>query len=555
MDFLQKGPELTNIFESDVLLQAYLQTQFSSSQYAEIEKDLKSFGEKAATRLLALAEQAEREEPEHIPYDPWGKRIDDIRVSPAWKELHKVSAEEGLIAIGYERKWGSLSRLYQFAKLYLFHSSSAFYSCPLAMADGAARVLELESKSDSRFKQAFEHLTSRDPQHFWTSGQWMTEKTGGSDVSGTQTVARAKGDAYELEGIKWFSSATTSEMALGLARIEGAPEGSKGLSLFYIPMRDADGRLNGIEVLRLKDKLGTKALPTAELRLKGTKAWRVGPEGQGVKWVATMLNITRLYNSICSVSQMRRALSLSYSYSEQRKAFGDYLENHPLHLHSLAGQQKLWAKAGLLTWQLSRLLGQEELGENSAEESILLRLLTPVAKLWTAKQCLAITSEAIESFGGAGYVEDTQLPVLLRNAQVFPIWEGTTNVLSLDVLRVVQKEPEALQVYLKQITQLASELKSKQPEAAVWLERERDRLGEWLDGLKSQSPQTWQFLARDLAYRLAELISTAWVCKTAVHEISPPAVKALAQELVHESLTPLPQPESQTLQNERQLIF
>ncbi len=321
-EFFQDGPQLENEFEKDFLLQAFLKARFSPEQYQSIQKDLMQFGAQATSTLLELAAQAEKEQPELVAFDPWGRRQDLIKVSEAWKELHAVSAREGLVALGFERKFGGLSRLYQFSKLYLFHSSSAFYSCPLAMADGAARVLELtipkvsDQKSKKLFEEAFKHLTARTPEEFWTSGQWMTEKTGGSDVSRTSTVARKFEDHYKLSGVKWFSSATTSEMALGLARIEGAPEGSKGLSLFYIPMRKPDGSLNGIEILRLKDKLGTKALATAELKLEGTQAWRVSAEGEGVKAVSTMLNITRLYNAISSISQMSRILPLSISYSK-----------------------------------------------------------------------------------------------------------------------------------------------------------------------------------------------------------------------------------------------
>jgi hypothetical protein len=265
----------------------------------------------------------------------------------------------------------------------------------------------------------------------------MTERTGGSDVSGTTTVARREGDHFRLHGTKWFTSATTSQMAMTLARIEGAPAGSRGLSLFYLELRDADGSLRDIRVNRLKDKLGTRALPTAELSLEGTPAWLVGEEGRGVRTIATLFNITRIYNACASVAGMRRAIALARDYATKRMAFGRPLAEHPLHAETLADMQVEMEGAFHIVFRAVELLGRAECGEASESEQALLRLLTPAVKLYTAKQAIAVASEALEAFGGAGYIEDTGLPRLLRDAQVLSIWEGTTNVLSLDVLRAL----------------------------------------------------------------------------------------------------------------------
>lgn len=160
----------------------------------------------------------------------------------------------------------------------------------------------------------------------------MTERTGGSDVSGTSTIAKPSGAVFRLSGVKWFTSATTSQIAMTLARIEGAPEGSKGLSLFYLELRDSTGKLNGIRINRLKDKLGTHALPTAELTLENTAALLVGKPGEGVKKISSLFNITRIYNACCAVGYMRRALALARDYATKRVAFGHTLSKHVLHL-------------------------------------------------------------------------------------------------------------------------------------------------------------------------------------------------------------------------------
>src|SRR6185312_3001212 len=280
------------------------------------------------------------------------------------------------------------------------------------------------------------------------SGQWMTERTGGSDVSSTSTEARPQGGGWRLYGTKWFTSATTSEIAVTLAKDSEA--GGK-LSLFLLELRDSAGELNDIFVHRLKDKLGTWALPTAELSLQGTPAVRVGEPGKGVKQIATVLNITRLYNASSAVSYMRRGVALAADYAGKRRAFGKLLMDQPLHRETLAELEAEYVGALHLVLHLAALLGKSETGKAAASDEMLLRLLTPIAKLYTAKQSIAVASEVLECFGGAGYVEDTGLPRLLRDCQVLSIWEGTTNVLSLDVLRVLEK-PAALDAYAADVS-------------------------------------------------------------------------------------------------------
>lgn len=438
MDFYQLPPSLDNQYSDDHILQAVLKRLLPAKTFAEIEPELKRFGEKVVKEMEPLAQEAEANPPVHVPYDPWGKRIDHIKVTKAWDRLHEIAAEEGIVATGYERKHGEYSRIHQFAKLYLYHPSSAIYSCPLAMTDGAAKVIELFG-SDEMKKKAYANLISRDPKKFWTSGQWMTERTGGSDVSGTSTVAKKVGNHFELHGVKWFTSATTSQMAMTLARIEGEEK----LSLFYVELRNDKGELQNIRINRLKDKLGTKALPTAELTLEGTPAVLVGESGKGVKTIATLFNITRLYNACCAVGYMRRGITLSLDYAKKRKAFGKPIIDHGLHLETMADLQVRYEASFQLMFHAAALLGKEELGKATETEIGTLRLLIPLVKLFTAKEGVAIASEVIESFGGAGYIEDTGLPQLLRNAQVLSIWEGTTNVLSLDALRAIKKENAA----------------------------------------------------------------------------------------------------------------
>ncbi len=442
-DFFQDGPVLTNAYLQDAALRRHLDQILPADVRSSIEPGLESLGHRAVSDIAECGLDAERNQPKLVPYDPWGRRIDRIDTARGWQELEKIAAEEGIVATAYERREGIYSRLHQIVRLFLYHASSAVASCPLAMTDGAARLIEVHGDHDLKTR-VFPRLTSREPKMFWTSGQWMTERTGGSDVGGTSTVARMEKDHYRLFGTKWFTSATTSPMAMTLARIEDAqgvsPSGSRGLSLFYLETRQEDGSLNRIEIHRLKEKLGTKALPTAELSLRGTKAKLIGLPGEGVKRIVTLVNVTRVYNAACAVSSMRRAVLLARDYAKKRVAFGKKLSLQPAHLETLA-QLEVESQAGLaLLLHVALLMGREELGQANEVESGVLRILVPVVKLYTGKQGVSVISEVLESFGGAGYVEDTGLPVMLRDAQVLPIWEGTTNVLALDVLRSMARE-------------------------------------------------------------------------------------------------------------------
>ena len=313
------------------------------------------------------------------------------------------------------------------------------------MTDGAARTL-LDSGNQSLIDFAVPHLTTRNPDDFWTSGQWMTERTGGSDVGLSETTATIDADKnWKLHGTKWFTSATTSEIALALARPDKDIKGGKGLALFLVRVLDDDKSMSpGIQVNRLKDKLGTRKVPTAELTLDGALATPVQGLSNGVKNITPMLNVTRTWNAMASVWGMRRGIALATSYAQKRFAFGSTLSQKPLHMSTLAHMIGEFNGAFVLAFKTAELLGKIDTKTARPEEIDLFRIIAPLAKLTTGKQAVSIASETLEAFGGAGYIEDTGLPRLLADAQVLPIWEGTTNVLSMDVLRVLQKSPQSL---------------------------------------------------------------------------------------------------------------
>lgn len=511
--FFQPGPQLSNAFSTSFFLSMTLESFVPEDIFRDWQPRLTAFADRVLEQAHPQGRLAETHPPVHVPFDAWGNRIDLIQTHPAWQELKNFSARESLVAHGYKRPYGSFSRLFQMSQLFLFHPSSAFFSCPLAMTDGAAKVLEPLIKTSPLFQSAFEHLISTDEKMFWTSGQWMTEKTGGSDVSDTSTRATPHKDHYHLTGVKWFSSSTTSEMALALARIDGAEPGSRGLSLFYVPTYKKTGQLNNIQILRLKDKLGTKALPTAELELHETKGHLIGEPGQGIKTVAAMLNTTRLYNAVCSVAQSERILLLLRDYATKREVFKKTLAQQPLF-------KKIWTQmlsqhwAGLsLTFEVARLMGREEASQNNPIESQLFRLLTPLAKLYTAKQAVAIASEALEGFGGAGYIENTEISVLFRDAQVFPIWEGATNVLSLDMLRVL-KSPDILSALCQHFRDTIAESPSAFPDVQSKVDHALKQLQLKGGAVLNLASEMRDQESRDLAFAICHVFASALMLRT-----------------------------------------
>ncbi len=436
MAFFQQPPELDNQYTADRVLRSYLRRTLPPEVLGEIEPSLLELGELSAGPLFRLQTEDRLHEPRLSQWDAWGKRDDRIELTAVWRNARVVACERGVVATAYENAQREFSRVHQFALAYLFDGSTDVYTCPLAMTDGAARTL-LAHQNRALIERAVPRLTSRDPAQAWTSGQWMTERTGGSDVGLTETVARHEGGQWRLYGTKWFTSAITSELALTLARPEGNGAGGQGLALFYVETRASDGSANGIFVNRLKDKLGTRKLPTAELTLEGALAVPVAGLEHGIRAIVPMLGVTRTWNAVCSVAAMRRGLALARDYARRREQFGAPLSEKPLHLETFADLQVEFEAAFQLAFFAVELLGREENGLSSATERKLLRLVTPLAKACTARQLMRVMPEVLEVFGGAGYVEDTGIPRLLRDAQVLPIWEGTTNVLSLDALRAL----------------------------------------------------------------------------------------------------------------------
>jgi alkylation response protein AidB-like acyl-CoA dehydrogenase len=507
MSFIQTAAELGNQYRDDRVLRSYLKRTLAPATLAAIEPELDALGEHAAIAWRRQL-QSPRSEPSLTNWDATGERIDRLDLAPQWTEARDIAARHGLVAAGHESAYGEHARVHQFAMVYLHHVASAFFTCPLAMTDGAATCLKASGNA-VLIDRAVPRYLSRDPAQFWISGQWMTETTGGSDVSGTQTQARVDANGrWRLYGRKWFTSAINADTALALARPEGAPAGADALALFYLEPRRSDGRWRNLRVQRLKPKLGTRELPSAETELDGAPAEPVGDLKHGVRLIAPVLNVTRTWNAVCAIATMRRGVALARDYANRRVVFGRPLAEQPLHVETLADLQAEFEAAFHLTFHVAELLGRAQAGSLDAVQTGLLRLLTPLVKLWTGKLAVALSSEVLECFGGAGYIEDTGLPQLLRDAQVLPIWEGTTNVLSLDVLRVLRGSG-GLTGYLSAQRALLAEAETSDLGTAVRAVRDATgTLTDWLQRVASD-PHALEAGARELAIGLARTFAAS----------------------------------------------
>ncbi|XP_030438743.1 acyl-CoA dehydrogenase family member 11-like isoform X5 [Gopherus evgoodei] len=458
--FFQEQPRIGNQYLEDAFLQRYLKTHLPSQVLEKVSLDLERFGARVTAEIDSLGRECELNPPALLHYDAWGRRVDHIVTCPAWKRMKEIAAEEGLIAEAYERKYSIWSRVQQVSKLYLYAPSAGLFTCPLAMTDGAAKVIE----------------------------------------------------------------------------------GSKGLSLFFLEVRDKEGKLNGIEVQRLKQKLGTRQVPTAELLLDGSKAHRISAEGRGVASIANMLTITRIHNVISAVAGMRRVINLAREYASKRVVFGKLIKDHPLHMQTMARLEVETRGAFLMLMEIARLLGLEETKMASEQDLHLLRLLTPVAKLYTGKQAIAVISEGLECFGGQGYMEDTGLPVALRDAQVLTIWEGTTNILSLDVLRSLAKsQGQVLAAFCSGVQgklELASSI-SELESSVQLLQDALHRLGQFTQRVGSKGAVAMELAARDFAYTLARIYTGALLLEHAAQPDASSTDTYAAQRWCKQDLCPI----------------
>ncbi|WP_420079225.1 acyl-CoA dehydrogenase family protein [Streptomyces sp. JL4002] len=414
---------------------------------AEVREELTDLGHAAGSaQAQEWGAQANENPPKLRTHDRYGNRVDEVEFHPAWHRLLGHAVGAGLID-AWGRPAGHLRRA---AGFFLWSQAEAGHGCPVSMTHAAVPALradpalaaEWEPRLTSHvYEQGLRPAAQKAGVLF---GMGMTEKQGGSDVRANTTTAVAldASGEYLLTGHKWFCSAPMCDGFLVLAQAPG------GLTCFLVPRVLPDGTRNVFAIQRLKDKLGNRSNASSEVEFDGTWARRVGEEGRGVRTIIEMVAATRLDCVIGSAALMRQALTQAVHHAEHRSAFGAPLIRQPLMRNVLAD---LALESEAATTLTLRLAAAYDAGTD--QERAFLRLAVPAAKYWVTKRCTPMVAEALECLGGNGYVEESGLPRLLRESPLNSIWEGSGNVQALDVLRALQREPQALNAFLQEVGQ------------------------------------------------------------------------------------------------------
>jgi acyl-CoA dehydrogenase len=431
-----------NYFEQDPAFSQVIDGTLSTEWADWVRPRLQTTGEVAATRWADLAVIANENPPTLRTHNPWGERIDSVEVHPAYDQLAREAYEAGVVwprfaaaTGGKSSPWGVV-----FALGYLLGQAEQGLFCPVCLTAGTAWLLERFAEPELKDRY-LPRVAARSYDQLFEGAMFLTERAGGSDVGAATVEARQEDGIWKLYGDKWFcSNAGRAQAMMVLARPQGATSGTRGLALFMVPLVLEDGGRNALRFNRLKDKLGTKSMPSGELVFEGATAYAVGPLERGFAAMTAMLNLSRLYNTVASVANMRRTINTAIAYTHARSAFGRVVDAAPM-VQSKLIELEVEAEASLrLTFEAIAVLDRVEAGESQSREELALRVLTPLLKYHTAREAVDTASACTELLGGNGYIEEWQIARFLRDAQVLPIWEGTTNILVLDVLRSFAKE-------------------------------------------------------------------------------------------------------------------
>lgn len=453
--------------------------------------------------LREAARDANRHTPELHPFDHGGRRLDEVRFHPAYHEFMKTSVAAGYSAIAWEEGLGGHAT--HAGMVYLASQVEPGHCCPLTMTYASVPIIsEAAEIADVWRRTALsrEYDPSVRPitqKHGATIGMAMTEKQGGSDVRTNTTRAEADGAAWRLTGHKWFCSAPMSDGFLTLAQ---APE---GLTCFLVP-RWLEGARNGIRIQRLKDKLGNRSNASAEIEYHRALAHQIGEAGRGIQTIVEMVHHTRLDTAIAPAGLMRAALVEAHHWVTHRTAFQRKLIDQPLMRTVLADLTLDWEGSLVLGMRVARAFDGE-----SEEDRAFARIGVALAKFMTNKLCPLVVGEAMEVLGGMGYVEDTPLPMLYREAPLNGIWEGSGNVICLDVLRTLAKDPRALDALNAELDMIAGQ--QKRYDAALQAHRAR-----W-KGLPMEEDARWY------VERTALLLTASLLIRHAPPEVADAFVK------------------------------
>ena len=441
--------ENENLFRRDPVLQELLDLEGASWAQAEVD----DFGKKVGrAETLEWGRLANRHPPELRTHDRFGHRVDEVEFHPAWHRLMALGLEAEIHSLPWNRP-GPGAHVARAAKHYLLTQAEAGVLCPITMTFAAVPALrsepDLAEEWIPRITAPTYDFGLRSPaeKSGCLVGMAMTEKQGGSDVRANTTLARPVGNSgntrqYRLTGHKWFCSAPMCDAFLTLAQTEA------GVTCFLVPRILPDGRRNAFALQRLKEKLGNRSNASSEVEYRDTEAWRVGEEGRGVPTILEMVAHTRLDCALGSAALMRQALAQAHHHASHRHAFGKRLVDQSLMRNVLADLTLEWEAAARLSLRVARSYDE---AEARGKPRAFRRIATAISKYWICKRTPPFVVEALECHGGNGYVEESILPRIYREAPLSSIWEGSGNVMCLDVLRAMGREPETVPALFEEL--------------------------------------------------------------------------------------------------------
>jgi alkylation response protein AidB-like acyl-CoA dehydrogenase len=426
-----------NFYEIDRGLRELLPLYLARDDYRQLAPHFHRLGGLAGGRLDELARIADKNPPVLHARDRFGRDEDWIDYHPAYREMegiafadfqfHAMSHRSG--ALGMSR---SLPAVAKYALQYLFVQAEFGLMCPISVTDTSIHLIRKFASAELK-DYLLPKMLSGELATLWKGTQFMTERAGGSDVGAIETVARLEDGVWRLTGDKWFCSHADADVALLLARPEGAPSGTKGLALFALPRRLKDGRRNSYRIVRLKDKLGTRSMASGEIRLEGALAYLVGEQDSGFKQMMEQVNLSRLSHGVRAAAMMRRCVNEAMIAARTRTAFGEIIVNYPLLRRQLL---KLVAPTEqALSMMLFAAGAMDKANAGSSEAQSLLRILTPLLKFRACRDNIPVATGAMEVRGGNGYIEEWVHARLVRDAHIGVLWEGTSNINALDIIK------------------------------------------------------------------------------------------------------------------------
>ena len=438
-----------NLFQTDINLQRVL-ARLLGPLLERWTDTLSAYGAWVGDAVDRAATYTDRHAPPTLKaYERDGRLVNWIVKNPAWQAVSQEVYRRGAVGPNYTDEPAPF--VLTFAMGYLLSQADVSLHCPVTMTGAVAYVLDRHGPAAVR-ERYLASLTRMDGATL-SGGTWATELHGGSDIGGTTTTAHWVGDHFVLNGLKWFASNPDGGLALTTARPKGASQGTKGLGLYLVPARLDDGTLNPMRFRRLKDKLGTIGIPTAEIDLTDTWAVEVAPPPDGFKLMMAALEYSRIHNAMGSAGLQRRAFAETFDYASERRAFGDVIANYAMVQDELMEMLVRLEAGTALAFEAARAfdIADSARGQDTDGRGAWLRLSTSLAKYQTAEDANRACRSAIEIIGGNGYTYDLVTPRLLRDAQVMTVWEGPANIQALEVLRLIADRYPGAKLFTERI--------------------------------------------------------------------------------------------------------